>query len=306
MRIANISVAEIYPIRPRRKLRQEWVKKLAASIAEIGLQVPISVLEREGPVPCVEGPVRHYELVAGEHRFEACLDLAWKTIPCLVSDLSDVDAALWQIDENFIRAELSTLERDEQFAQRQVLYELRHPETKHGGAPGATGHGKGGKVANLATLPQTPSFVEDTAAKTMYSEREIQRGVHRAEAIDAEVKRVIADDPEIADSGVELDALASMKVEDQKRAVAMKKAGEVKTIREAKKKIHPKGKKKKKPPTLAALTKAWTKAKDTWEKLLTTWGAAAESNRDAFCRKPAVEDWTPAQPWVDWKSRAGS
>ena len=42
------------------------------------------------------------------------------------------------------------------------------------------------------------------------SERSVRESVHRAEAISPEVKEAIADMPEIADKGVELDALAAM------------------------------------------------------------------------------------------------
>lgn len=56
-------------------------------------------------------------------------------------------------------------------------------------------NGKGGKMAKLATLPQVPSFVEDTTAKTGLSERTVQQAIHRAEAIAPEVREQIRDMP---------------------------------------------------------------------------------------------------------------
>jgi hypothetical protein len=50
--------------------------------------------------------------------------------------------------------------------KRQELYEKRHPQTKHGRAPGAKGPGSGGKTKddNLSSL--VASFAEDAAKKT--------------------------------------------------------------------------------------------------------------------------------------------
>ncbi len=96
------------------------------------------------------------------------------------------------------------LERAEHLRARKNFYEAAHPETKHGGAPGAAGGGKVAKVANLA------AFATDTAGRTGMSGRVVYRSVRRAEAITPEVKEAIANMPEIADKGVELDALAAM------------------------------------------------------------------------------------------------
>ena len=100
------------------------------------------------------------------------------------------------------------------------------------------------------------------------------------------------------EKGIELDALAAMPHDQQRQAVAMVKSGEAKTAREAKRKLDG-------DPAPAALIEAWMKATKAWEKLLVAWEAASETERDAFCRTPAVENWTPSQPWVDWKSRVG-
>ena len=86
---------------------------------------------------------------------------------------------------------------------------------------------------NSAAVLSAPSFVEDTAQKSGMSERSVRKSVHRAEAISPEVKEAIADMPEIADKGVELDALAAMEPEEQKRAVDAVRGGKSKSVRGA-------------------------------------------------------------------------
>jgi len=73
MRIQQIPIGDIQ--RPLfRQNDQEKVKALMASIAEIGLQEPIDVLEVEGK----------YYGFSGCHRYEACSRLGHETILCRV------------------------------------------------------------------------------------------------------------------------------------------------------------------------------------------------------------------------------
>ncbi|MBD1849610.1 sulfiredoxin [Leptolyngbya sp. FACHB-711] len=73
MRIQDIPLHEIR--RPLfRQNDQEKVRALMESIAEIGLQEPIDVLEVEG----------QYYGFSGCHRYEACTKLGYETIRCRV------------------------------------------------------------------------------------------------------------------------------------------------------------------------------------------------------------------------------
>jgi hypothetical protein len=89
----------------------------------------------------------------------------------------------------------------------------------------ALGHDVGAKL--------TPTFVEDTAAKTGLSERTIDRDINRAQHIVPEVREEIRAMPEIADSGVELDALAKASPAQQAEAVKAVKTGKAKNVRSA-------------------------------------------------------------------------
>ncbi len=83
---------------------------------------------------------------------------------------------------NLMRADLTSMERDEYMARRKELYLEKHPGTKIGGAPGMAGGGKKAKNDNTVVLGQnaepvdTPLlFVQDTAQKIGADRRTIER-----------------------------------------------------------------------------------------------------------------------------------
>jgi ParB-like chromosome segregation protein Spo0J len=213
-----------------RALNPERVEALMESIRNIGLRSPITV--RIVPKMVIGGigkeevPV----LVAGLHRLEALKRLGVEPIDCFVESGSELDAQLWEIDENLCRAELTELERAEHLQKRKTVYEQMCPEARQGGLPGAPGGGKA-KTANLA------SFAADTAAKTGISERTIRRDARRASKIDPAVRDRIRDKRAIADSGAELDTLASMPASNQSQVIDMVEEGRAASVREARKRL---------------------------------------------------------------------
>ena len=92
----------------RRNVDPAAVDRLVESISAIGLQQPISVWAPDANTAV---------LVAGRHRFEACKRLDWFEIPAVFVDMDERARRMWEISENLHRAELSTLERDEQVAE---------------------------------------------------------------------------------------------------------------------------------------------------------------------------------------------
>ena len=124
-------------------------------------------------------------------------------------DYDDIDAELAEIDENLIRADLTAMERGEHMQRRKELHEARHPETRHGGAPGKPGGGKQAKVADSATF--APSFVTDAAAKTGRAERTVREDVQIAAGIAQDVRDAIRDTP-LADRKDDLLTVSSLAV----------------------------------------------------------------------------------------------
>lgn len=115
-----VPISEITVNPGRREARAENIRELADSISEVGLLNPITV-------DC------GHTLIAGLHRLEAARLLGWSEIECTVSDLDGLQAELAEIDENFVRADLSLVDYGNLLLRRKEIYEALHPETKNGG-----------------------------------------------------------------------------------------------------------------------------------------------------------------------------
>ena len=96
----RIAIQEIQVKEGRRSPDGGHVKELADSIQEFGLLNPITI--DQGNV-----------LIAGLHRLEAVKTLGWTEVECTVSSLEGLQAEMAEIDENFIRNNLSPVEYGE-------------------------------------------------------------------------------------------------------------------------------------------------------------------------------------------------
>lgn len=144
-----------------RALRQDAVDTLAESMKRTGLIHPVTLRRRAG---------RGYWIVAGAHRLAAAEKLRWKEIDCVIIEgCSDDEAALVEIDENLIRAELSAAETAMHIGRRKEIYERLHPHTKNGGDR------KSSKKSDRKVCELNDRFTQDTAAKTGQSERKVRR-----------------------------------------------------------------------------------------------------------------------------------
>jgi len=226
-----LSINEIQIGKRLRGLREAAVTELMESINRLGLRTPITVSSRPAKREGGGMDTVAFDLVAGQHRLEACKRLGWEEIEASIVQMSDDERELWEIDENLCRAEFSELERGEHLARRKTLYEAMHPQTKRGANREPSGQ-FGQTVA--------PRFSEDTAEKTGTADTTIRRAIRRVVKIDEKVRDRIRDNPEIADSGVELDALASLDTQQQREAVSLVENGKAAGIREAKRLIEPK------------------------------------------------------------------
>ncbi len=99
-----------------RKTNEAKVKALAESMAEIGLQHPVSFWRPDDDT-C--------DLITGLHRFLAAQSLGWDEIDCVFVDLDDLDRQLWEIDENLCRYDLSDAERADHTAKRAEIFRQR-------------------------------------------------------------------------------------------------------------------------------------------------------------------------------------
>ena len=90
----------------------------------------------------------------------------------IVSSLEGLAAELAEIDENFIRSDLSPVEYGEMLLRRKEIYETLHPETKRGGD-------RKSEEIKRTKCPFDPakSFVDDTADKLGVNPRTVRRQI---------------------------------------------------------------------------------------------------------------------------------
>jgi ParB family chromosome partitioning protein len=201
-----------------RKRNAGDIIQLSASINEIGLLQPITVTS-------------DFRLIAGLHRLTACKHLGWQEIEANVVDYdSEILSELAEIDENLIRNELTQFDKSIQTSRRKEIYEILHPETKHGKQEN---RGNRHTVANVESGTQchsvetkTESFVEQTAKATNQSERKIRKDA-RIGKILKPLEHLITG-TKFEDNLKELDEL--VKIADDKKGEGIEVAKEVLNI----------------------------------------------------------------------------
>lgn len=197
----------------RREALPDAVRELADSISAVGLLNPITV-------------DRDHTLIAGLHRLEAAKLLGWTEIECQVSSLEGLQAELAEIDENFVRTDLEAMEFGKLLLRRKEIYEMLHPETRHGGDR------KSAEIKRpKSPLDPAKSFVDDTAEKLKVAPRTVRRQIQIARNLTPETKEIIQD----ADRKIkkkDLLKLSRMEPERQERAAAQLAAGEIRTADE--------------------------------------------------------------------------
>ena len=108
MQTKHLPVDEISLGHLRRPLSETQVANLVDSISRLGLLQPPVVTPG-------------HTLVAGRHRLESGKMLGWATVPVVVVELSELQARLAAVDENFVRNDLTRFERFGHVVQRAEL-----------------------------------------------------------------------------------------------------------------------------------------------------------------------------------------
>jgi len=103
-----VSAISPNPMQPRTTMEPQALAELAASIKEHGLIQPL-VVTQQGP--------EHYQLIAGERRWEAARLAGLATIPVVVKDATPQQVLELALVENIQRADLNPLEEATAFQQ---------------------------------------------------------------------------------------------------------------------------------------------------------------------------------------------
>lgn len=155
--VKHIAVVKISPnpYQPRTVFDEEKIDELCLTIKEHGIIQPIVVRRKE------EG----YELIAGERRWRATKKLGLDTIPAIVKDYDDSQAASIALIENLQREGLTAIEEAMAY---QKLIEI-HQLTQEGLAQKL---GKGqSTIANKLRLLHLPQTIQDCLLQRKITER---------------------------------------------------------------------------------------------------------------------------------------
>ncbi|GGN65433.1 hypothetical protein GCM10012285_68210 [Streptomyces kronopolitis] len=114
----DLELASLCP-NPFNKREKKGVPELAATIKEVGLLQNIAHITAEvwlATYPETRGQITAPNVILfGEHRWLACQELGWETIPSVLRDDKVEDARLITLIENLRRAQLSPLEEAEHY-----------------------------------------------------------------------------------------------------------------------------------------------------------------------------------------------
>ena len=209
----QVNIESIQVNSGRREALPDAVRELADSISAVGLLNPITV-------------DRDYILIAGLHRLEAAKLLGWAEIECNVSSLEGLQAELAEIDENFVRADLETVEFGKLLLRRKEIYEMLHPQVKNGGDR------KSEKIrTRRARSDSDKSFVRDTADKLGISTRSVEEKIQIARDMTPRAQEIVQDAGRKIKKK-DLVKLSRMEPEQQEQAAAQLAAGEIKSADE--------------------------------------------------------------------------
>ncbi|HJV47111.1 MAG TPA: nucleoid occlusion protein [Bacillota bacterium] len=155
--IKHILVEDIIPnpYQPRTVFDDERIEELCITIREHGIIQPIVVREKDDK----------YELIAGERRWRASKKLGLKTIPAIVKDFNDAQAASIALIENLQREGLTAIE--EAFAYQKLidLHNLTQESLAH-----KLGKGQS-TIANKLRLLNLPSTIQEYLLGRKVTER---------------------------------------------------------------------------------------------------------------------------------------
>lgn len=197
-----LRIGQIHVGNRLRTVDQGKVDALKASIEELGLRTPISVV---GSTLAVSTPLQMVTLAAGAHRLEAMKQLGREYIAAIIRDEDDLDAELWEIDENLCRAELTPADRALFVFRRKEIYLMKNPETAQ--------HVSGGRAKNSEGASDKLSFAESTAQATGQSRKTVERDASRGEKISEKALRMLRGTRH--DKGIVLDRLKGMRGEQE-------------------------------------------------------------------------------------------
>lgn len=117
-KVAQLPINQIkdFPNHPFKIIDDDSMGRLIYSIKTVGVQEPVYVRKKSNS----------YEMISGHRRKYACEKLGLKTIPAIIIDANDDEAALLMVNLNEYRESISTMEK-------AFAYKIRMEASKHQG-----------------------------------------------------------------------------------------------------------------------------------------------------------------------------
>jgi ParB family chromosome partitioning protein len=146
---------KLNPFQPRTNIKEDSIQELADSIRLHGLLQPVVVR------PTSQG----YQLLVGERRLRACQKLGWNSIPAVIKEVNDTQAAAIAIVENLQREEIDLFDEIEAIFSLCEVHGLTQKDV-------ATILGLSqSAVANKLRLKKLPAKVKEIISREMLTER---------------------------------------------------------------------------------------------------------------------------------------
>jgi N6-adenosine-specific RNA methylase IME4 len=209
---SQISVHAIYVPEARHlPLRPDIVEKICESVSNIGLLQPIVVQPDE----------RHdtFKLIAGRHRFEAIKRLKWDNIPAtIVQGLDALDAEAAELSENLLRMELTATQKSLHYSRLMEIAEVKFK--MKAGRPADDSEENPPHFERKSGDEKRSNSSVAVAQQTNRSASAVERDMRRVKSI-PDIHAVVGTS---LDTGVELDALASLS--EDKQADLIKRASD--------------------------------------------------------------------------------
>ncbi len=250
-----------------RPVDEDQATMIAASIEEREAQTPGSGLLQ---------PIRvrwdgvSYVLVAGAHRLAAMKMLGWTDLfvgqHVIISNVSDLQARLDEIEENVARHELKPLDRAIFLAEHKRIYLELHPETGHGKAKKSK-KSDDDEEWQSSPLFASPRFTAEVADRVHLSERTIRDAIRLANALDEDAIALLRGTP-VERNQKELFTLADLDAEEQVQIATAIRDGEARSVAAACLQLGLTTREEQDPEarTLAKLTAAWVAAQPATKK----------------------------------------
>lgn len=153
--LMTCGIEELVPNRyqARKDFDPEEHKSLVASIRKSGIIQPIVARKFDGG----------YEIIAGERRWRAAQEAGLKSVPVILREAADQDAAVFSLIENLLRANLNPMEEAEAFHRLIHEFGLSHE------ALSATVGKDRSTVTNALRLLKLPKEIREAIAKKTIS-----------------------------------------------------------------------------------------------------------------------------------------